>query len=309
MTQPIKYAKHKNSRRVSLTILLVWAISAAIGSPIVLGLNNTPNREPDVCAFYNADFILYSSLSSFYIPCIIMVFLYWNIFKVSKQSQQAGKLIKNGFRFGFAFGCGFTLAHRCSGSALQSADLCTIPHQITKSDLFTRISCPRHAGSGRSVGGVTDWELPTQHSVKDCLINNRNHSFPLSFLGSYSPHSLSLSFSLSTLSLFTLLSHRRCAVVLGNNGLPASRICRSWRAVASSRTLHKHAAWRRRHLTAAGTPAASCPTSRQPTRQADPTRRRTRMPSRPISMIAMSSWTISRPSSCWPRSSRRPASK
>uniref|UniRef100_A0A6P4EQI3 Dopamine D2-like receptor n=1 Tax=Drosophila rhopaloa TaxID=1041015 RepID=A0A6P4EQI3_DRORH len=83
VTQPIKYAKHKNSRRVCLTILLVWAISAAIGSPIVLGLNNTPNREPDVCAFYNADFILYSSLSSFYIPCIIMVFLYWNIFKVS----------------------------------------------------------------------------------------------------------------------------------------------------------------------------------------------------------------------------------
>lgn len=83
VTQPIKYAKHKNSRRVSLTILLVWAISAAIGSPIVLGLNNTPNRDPDLCLFYNSDFIMYSSLSSFYIPCIIMVFLYWNIFKVS----------------------------------------------------------------------------------------------------------------------------------------------------------------------------------------------------------------------------------
>ncbi|KAI4474695.1 hypothetical protein M0802_015489 [Mischocyttarus mexicanus] len=64
-----------------MTILLVWAISAAIGSPIVLGLNNTPNRLPDQCLFYNTDFIIYSSLSSFYIPCIIMVFLYYNIFK------------------------------------------------------------------------------------------------------------------------------------------------------------------------------------------------------------------------------------
>ncbi|XP_057329705.1 dopamine D2-like receptor isoform X2 [Microplitis mediator] len=81
VTQPIKYAKHKNNRRVWMTILLVWAISAAIGSPIVLGLNNTPDRVPDLCLFYNSDFILYSSLSSFYIPCIIMVFLYWNIFK------------------------------------------------------------------------------------------------------------------------------------------------------------------------------------------------------------------------------------
>ncbi|KAF0764527.1 dopamine D2-like receptor, partial [Aphis craccivora] len=83
VTQPIKYAKHKNNRRVWLTIVLVWAISAAIGSPIVLGLNNTPDREPDLCVFYNSNFVIYSSLSSFYIPCIIMVFLYWNIFKVS----------------------------------------------------------------------------------------------------------------------------------------------------------------------------------------------------------------------------------
>lgn len=85
VTQPIKYAKHKNNRRVWLTILLVWAISAAIGSPIVLGLNNTPDRIPDQCLFYNTDFIIYSSLSSFYIPCIIMVFLYYNIFKVREM--------------------------------------------------------------------------------------------------------------------------------------------------------------------------------------------------------------------------------
>ncbi|XP_055547870.1 dopamine D2-like receptor isoform X3 [Wyeomyia smithii] len=94
VTQPIKYAKHKNSRRVCLTILLVWAISAAIGSPIVLGLNNTPDRVPDLCVFYNSDFIVYSSLSSFYIPCIIMVFLYWNIFKALRtraKKQRAAR--------------------------------------------------------------------------------------------------------------------------------------------------------------------------------------------------------------------------
>lgn len=84
VTQPIKYAKHKNNRRVWMTIALVWVISATIGSPIVLGLNNTPDRVEDACLFYNSDFIIYSSLSSFYIPCIIMVFLYYNIFKVSK---------------------------------------------------------------------------------------------------------------------------------------------------------------------------------------------------------------------------------
>ncbi|XP_076238274.1 dopamine D2-like receptor isoform X2 [Calliopsis andreniformis] len=94
VTQPIKYAKHKNNRRVWLTILLVWAISAAIGSPIVLGLNNTPDRIPDQCLFYNADFIIYSSLSSFYIPCIIMVFLYYNIFKALRNRARKARASK-----------------------------------------------------------------------------------------------------------------------------------------------------------------------------------------------------------------------
>ncbi|XP_033611256.1 dopamine D2-like receptor isoform X2 [Cryptotermes secundus] len=91
VTQPIKYAKHKNNRRAWLTIALVWVISAAIGSPIVLGLNNTPNRLPDLCLFYNSDFIIYSSLSSFYIPCIIMVFLYYNIFKALRNRARKAK--------------------------------------------------------------------------------------------------------------------------------------------------------------------------------------------------------------------------
>ncbi|XP_044747684.1 dopamine D2-like receptor isoform X2 [Coccinella septempunctata] len=92
VTQPIKYAKHKNNRRIWLTIALVWVISAAIGSPIVLGLNNTPHRIPNACLFYNSDFIMYSSLSSFYIPCIIMVFLYYSIFRALKKRALQSKL-------------------------------------------------------------------------------------------------------------------------------------------------------------------------------------------------------------------------
>lgn len=87
MTQPIKYAKHKNNRRVWCTIVIVWLVSAAIGTPIVLGLNNTPDRSPDLCIFYNTDFVIYSSLSSFYIPCLIMIVLYFNIYKVSNRAM------------------------------------------------------------------------------------------------------------------------------------------------------------------------------------------------------------------------------
>ena len=38
--------------------------------------------------FYNPDFIIYSSLGSFYIPCLVMIVLYTRIFRVGVSSSQ-----------------------------------------------------------------------------------------------------------------------------------------------------------------------------------------------------------------------------
>ena len=46
------------------------------------------NRGEFVCAFYNPDFIIWSSLSSFYIPCFVMIFLYVRIFKVNFKTEE-----------------------------------------------------------------------------------------------------------------------------------------------------------------------------------------------------------------------------
>lgn len=82
MTQPIKYAKHKNSKRVFVTLALCWIISVAIAAPIALGVNYSHLRKPGYCAFFNSDFLIYSSMGSFYIPSLIMIFLYWRIYRV-----------------------------------------------------------------------------------------------------------------------------------------------------------------------------------------------------------------------------------
>ncbi|KAM3958761.1 dopamine D2-like receptor [Aphomia sociella] len=94
VTQPIKYAKHKSSGRVWLMIVVAWLVSGAIGSPIVLGLNNTPDRSPNQCLFNNSNYVIYSSLGSFYIPCIIMMFLYYNIFKAIRQRAKKQRVAK-----------------------------------------------------------------------------------------------------------------------------------------------------------------------------------------------------------------------
>ena len=82
MTKPIQYAKHKNSGRVRFTLALTWLVSLAVSLPISLGINYTERRQktPWLCTFYNADFIIYSSIASFYAPCFLMVWLYSSIF-------------------------------------------------------------------------------------------------------------------------------------------------------------------------------------------------------------------------------------
>ena len=62
------------------------ALPLLLDAPIATNDSNTTAGTPEtfVCAFYNPDFIIYSSLGSFYIPCIIMVYLYIRIFSVCK---------------------------------------------------------------------------------------------------------------------------------------------------------------------------------------------------------------------------------
>ncbi|XP_046968323.1 dopamine D2-like receptor [Vanessa cardui] len=94
VTQPIKYAKHKSNARVWVMIAVAWLVSGAIGSPVVLGLNNTPDRSPNQCLFNSTDYVIYSSLGSFYIPCIIMMFLYYKIFKAIRQRAKKQRVAK-----------------------------------------------------------------------------------------------------------------------------------------------------------------------------------------------------------------------
>lgn len=98
MTQPIKYAKHKSSNRVYGMLCLTWVVSLAISSPIALGMNYTERRSqsPNLCIFYNSDFLIYSSMGSFYIPCIVMVLLYWRIFRAIRQRTRKTNRYRGG---------------------------------------------------------------------------------------------------------------------------------------------------------------------------------------------------------------------
>ncbi|CAF3402698.1 unnamed protein product [Rotaria socialis] len=86
VTKPLKYARHKNSKRVAIMIVIVWLVSFFIALPIVSGVNKSDvaayPRVPHQCAFFNNKFLIFSSLGSFFIPCIIIFAIYYRIFMV-----------------------------------------------------------------------------------------------------------------------------------------------------------------------------------------------------------------------------------
>jgi hypothetical protein len=75
---PFRYGRNKTRRIMLLKIVAVWAISAAVSSPVfILGIIDEKNVLLDgICAPNHASFKIYGSVFAFYIPFIIMITTY-----------------------------------------------------------------------------------------------------------------------------------------------------------------------------------------------------------------------------------------
>lgn len=90
---PINYAQKRTLRRVLAVIVIVWSASAIISIPPLFGWNN---RSPNSSSLYDdinrscqltdePGFVLYSASGSFYIPLVIMAFLYAKIYRATRE--------------------------------------------------------------------------------------------------------------------------------------------------------------------------------------------------------------------------------
>lgn len=92
---PINYAQKRTLRRVLISIAVVWGASALISVPPLLGWNNSAgrnlyNEETRVCTLTDdKSFVIYSASGSFYVPLVIMSFVYLNIFLATRRRLHA----------------------------------------------------------------------------------------------------------------------------------------------------------------------------------------------------------------------------
>ncbi|XP_030077453.1 D(2) dopamine receptor isoform X2 [Microcaecilia unicolor] len=87
VAMPMLYnTRYSSKRRVTVMIAVVWVLSFAISCPILFGLNKTDiNNE---CIIANPAFVVYSSIVSFYVPFIVTLLVYVQIYIVLRKRRK-----------------------------------------------------------------------------------------------------------------------------------------------------------------------------------------------------------------------------
>lgn len=88
---PLNYnRKHVDQRQIFL-LSGTWILALAVASPVMFGINNVPRRDPSECKLEDDNYVVYSSVCSFFIPCPIMLLLYCGMFRGLRRWEEARK--------------------------------------------------------------------------------------------------------------------------------------------------------------------------------------------------------------------------
>ncbi|XP_064029067.1 D(2) dopamine receptor isoform X3 [Pogoniulus pusillus] len=86
VAMPMLYnTRYSSKRRVTVMISVVWVLSFAISCPLLFGLNNTDENE---CIIGNPAFVVYSSIVSFYVPFMVTLLVYVQIYIVLRRRRK-----------------------------------------------------------------------------------------------------------------------------------------------------------------------------------------------------------------------------
>ncbi|KAG8509543.1 LOW QUALITY PROTEIN: D(3) dopamine receptor, partial [Galemys pyrenaicus] len=89
VVMPVHYQHgtgQSSCRRVAFMIAAVWVLAFAVSCPLLFGFNTT--GDPRVCSISNPDFVIYSSVVSFYLPFGVTVLVYARIYVVLRQRRR-----------------------------------------------------------------------------------------------------------------------------------------------------------------------------------------------------------------------------
>ena len=88
ITRPFQYAMKRTPKRMAVMITIVWVVSAVVSIPPVFGLKS-PHQEYNCFISLDIGYQIYATLCAFYLPLIVMIFVYLKIWLVSSKIAKA----------------------------------------------------------------------------------------------------------------------------------------------------------------------------------------------------------------------------
>uniref|UniRef100_A0A452HLM3 G-protein coupled receptors family 1 profile domain-containing protein n=2 Tax=Gopherus agassizii TaxID=38772 RepID=A0A452HLM3_9SAUR len=147
---PLNYNRQQIDLRQLILISTTWIFAFAVASPVIFGLNNVPDRDPTLCQLEDNNYIVYSSICSFFIPCPVMLVLYCAMFQGLKRWEEArkAKLKSSVYAGGQKLCCPPPLLERKQAEIkLQECSLydrseCSFPRGYMMNSGIQTVSCP-----------------------------------------------------------------------------------------------------------------------------------------------------------------------
>lgn len=180
ITRPLTYCFQRTTKAMLFAIALVWALALVISVPALIisgneyGTKEDPRCEVSQSVYYQ----LYATCFSFYVPLIVMIFIYYNIYTAAKRVVDAERRATTGLQVNSNTNNGNGNANsdqppRSSSSASAAAAL---PNATNDSNSTEAHKKTRHKSLGVHSNSVA---VPAANSNKNhniSMLNNDSNS-------------------------------------------------------------------------------------------------------------------------------------
>lgn len=91
VTQAIEYNLRRTPRRIKCIVLIVWVLAAIISFPPLITMKKDEGKVDSPECKINEEkwYIIFSSIASFFAPCVIMIMVYIRIYQIAKKRTRA----------------------------------------------------------------------------------------------------------------------------------------------------------------------------------------------------------------------------
>ncbi|CAB3362050.1 Hypothetical predicted protein [Cloeon dipterum] len=130
----IDYIHHRNPSRIGCMILIVWTVACLVSVAPLLGWKDSGwhdrvNNESMCMVSQDVGYQIFATMSSFYVPLLVILFLYWRIFQTARKRIRRRNV-----------GMKTAAAAAAMSAGMGAGVMCRPPPTVSETTAFTTVS-------------------------------------------------------------------------------------------------------------------------------------------------------------------------